>query len=155
MKKPKVYNLKTFFSQKELKALKIKTRRTKYLNFIKEVHRRMLIEMILESEEGFIMPYRLGQISVKKTKRVSGIMPRYLSNEKCEDTIEYNSHTFGDVYNLNWNKECFSGMDLSFKKQHYFPTYKGRKILYLRSFNFRPVQAVRDIMKEKITNKNL
>jgi hypothetical protein len=155
MKELKNSGLKNFFTVKEVKSLGIKTKQLKYRNFIKEVHRRVVIEMLLGTEEGFILPYRLGHLSLKKINRLSGVRLKYMSNPKIEETIQYNPHSFGNVYEVNWNKERFLGMDLRYHKAHYFPVYNNLPMLYLRCYNFTPAYNVKTLLKYQIDNSQL
>jgi hypothetical protein len=147
--------LKNFFTVKEVKALGIKTKQIKYRNFIKEVHKRIVVEMLLGTEEGFILPYRLGHLSLKKINRLSGVRLKYMSNPKIEETVQYNSHSFGNVYEVNWNKERFLGMELRYHKAHYFPVYNNLPMLYLRCYNFTPSTNVKALLKYQIDNRQL
>lgn len=151
----RVFKIKTFFTQKELKVLAIKTKQEKYKRFIKEIHRRIVQEMLLGSKEGFILPYRLGHISLKQTQRVSGVKLRHMFNPAIDEQLEYNAHTFGNVYELNWNKERFLGMELKYHKQHYFPDYNGFIMLFLKCYNFKAVTQVKKIIKYQIENREL
>jgi hypothetical protein len=119
------------------------------------VHKRIVVEMLLGTEEGFILPYRLGHLSLKKINRLSGVRLKYMSNPKIEETVQYNSHSFGNVYEVNWNKERFLGMELRYHKAHYFPVYNNLPMLYLRCYNFTPSTNVKALLKYQIDNRQL
>ena len=153
--KTRVFRVKTFFDKKRLKELKIKTKHEKYKRFIREVHRRIVQEMLLGSEEGFILPYRLGHISLRYTKRVKGVKLRYMLRKDVEEGLEYNAHSFGNMYELHWNKERFLGMELKYHKQHYYPTYNGLNMIFLKCYNFRAIPEVKKMIKYQIENREL
>jgi hypothetical protein len=147
--------VKNFFSKQDLKKLNTRIKVIKYKSFIRELHKRIFVELVLDDPEGYLLPYRLGHLSTVKTKKLNGVfLKNMLKYCKPGDGIkEYNAHSFGNVYKVKWDKDTFLGVDLHYNKAYYFPNYEGFPLLFLRCYNFKSTENMRKLIKYKIDNQ--
>lgn len=104
-------NAKMFFTAKEYSNLKHKHLKfPSYYFFIKDIHERILKEMVIEDRSGFTLPFKLGTFKVVKRYVPHGIYSKgqkiknehTLSNTFCTKHLKDNYVTirYNALYNL-------------------------------------------------------
>ena len=149
--KERVPNLKIFFTKKELKDLGLRISVSRYKRFIEAVNRRIFIDIILRDKEGFLLPYKMGQLSMTKIKRVGGARLKYLAMTDWENR-EYNAHTFGNIYHVNWNRNTFSHFRSRLENVNTFPHYNGVPLLYYKLYDFKCLGKNKKLINYQIGN---
>jgi hypothetical protein len=141
-----------FFDRKHFKKLNTKLNYINYRNFIRDVHLRVCEEIILEKSEGFILPNKLGDISIRKEHKKEGIITThsYLTGKGKE----YNRHTFGIIYSVFWDKKIRSRIFRS-NYNSLVPSYKGKPIYWFNVFKFTPIrEQLKRRLAKKINNQD-
>lgn len=151
VKKEKEFCNKVFFTEAELKKLNIKTKVKRYSSFISEVHDRIAKELILNSIEGFVLPYRLGNIYISKTQRLSNYKRfKQSKDEKPTIEIEYNPHSFGDVFFMKWDKNFVRGKETHKFRAYTYPHYNDLPLFHFKSLKFKIDKKYRTLMQYNI-----
>lgn len=146
------FKMKTVFLQKELKQFGISV--LKFGRFIKEVHERIATEIILDNREGYILPFNLGAIRLKKKKKTQGVYTIEARNNK-NNAKQYNRHTFSYVYYVTWDKYFnYIGANTR-KKKLFYVRYKGNEINWFKIYQFKVIRSVARQIKDLINQDKL
>ena len=151
LKEEKESSHKIFFTEAELKKLNIKTKVKRYKAFITDVHGRIAKELILNSMEGFILPYRMGNMYVSKTQRLNNYKRfRQTKEEKPTIEIEYNAHSFGDVFFMKWDKNFVRGKETHKHRAYTYPHFNNLPLFHFKSLKFKMDKKYRTLMQYNI-----
>lgn len=143
---------KVFLTQKEIGVLGLNIKATKYKKFIYDVHKRIFIDIVMGSREGYLMPYRLGQLAVNQRQKLAGVYLKCHS-AKANSDLEYNGHTFGKIFEISWNREIFNGIRSRYEIVSSFPYY-NHPLIHFKVYNFKANKPNRKLMKYNILNNN-
>jgi hypothetical protein len=149
---PRHRNVQCFLTKTELKDAKIKIKREKYRTLMSEINRRILIDVILDTKEGFILPYRLGVFRLYSRRMSHGIMLK--RTRRLSEPFVLNSHTFGKCYFIKWDMRINGAIRRQDTKDTY-PAYKGEAMRHFPFFAFRLANQHKSLLKYKIENNLL
>lgn len=141
-----------FFNQRDKKDLNFRMGVVKYKKFITEVHKKIFVDLILDSKEGFILPHKLGNITIRKQRLVDGMN---LERRATQSRIHYNEHTFGCVYSFNWNKANYLGMRIREDSVQSWPKYNNLYLTYFKIYAMTINSHNRSLLNYQIVNNLL
>lgn len=143
---------KNFIKKEHFETLNLKLSLQEYRQFIRKIHVRICEEQILSTREGFIIPNKMGDISVVKQKKTEGIYTTHSAIAKKKK--EYNYHTFGFIYSIKWDRKI-RGRLYHTNYSNLVPKYKGNPIMWFPVFQFTPTREhLKRALAKKIFNQD-